>query len=235
MHTVKITNEQFDKINLILENSASMGPYYKSADFQTNLTKLISNLPKISTKQAFLISDTKANLSSFASSTDEAIDKIKFGFQIGGNSPLDDLLINLIERSKADSSINILVTDLIIDDPSLDFKNELNTLKARIQNKFNEAKKSNLAAIIYRFEAKYSGKYFTSKNGVAYDIDQDRPYFFWVIVGLKLDEHTWDIHQHARVGAPFFHRSKSQVHNQYLLKYLIHQFLHMSAGIIKVF
>ncbi len=36
-----------------------------------------------------------------------------------------------------------------------------------------------------------------------------------VIVGLKLDEHTWDIYRHAREGAPLFHRSKSQVRDQY--------------------
>lgn len=36
-----------------------------------------------------------------------------------------------------------------------------------------------------------------------------------VIVGLKLDEHTWHIYRHAREGAPLFHRSKSQVRDQY--------------------
>jgi len=40
-----------------------------------------------------------------------------------------------------------------------------------------------------------------------------------VIVGLKLDEHTWNVYQHARLGAPLFHRSKSQVRDQYLIKY----------------
>ena len=36
-----------------------------------------------------------------------------------------------------------------------------------------------------------------------------------VIVGLKLDEHTWDIYRHAREGAPLEFRSSHKIREQY--------------------
>ncbi len=198
-HVVKEQNSSIKKVSLVLENSASMEPYYRSSEFQTNLSNLIPTLVEISAKQDFLLSNNTADLQRFAGTPDDAIKKIKSGFQTGGDSPLDQVLLNLIDKAAKEKSVMILVTDLIIDDPSLDFKDELSTLQARIKTKFLEAQKNDLGAIIYRFEAKYAGKYFTSKRNVAYDIDQVRPYFFWVIgpkdmvnnFGVKI-ESKWD-------------------------------------------
>lgn len=196
IHQVDAASVKIPKINLVLENSASMEPYYKSSQFQENVSNLIPNLQEISDKQNFLYSDQAATFATFATNPGDAITKIKTGFQTGGNSPLDQIIINLINKSIQDRSVSILVTDLIIDDPNLDGPNELNTLKARIKAKFLDASKNQLGSIIYRFETKLSGKYFTSKQALTYDIDQSRPYFFWVIgptelvtaLGLNLEQ-----------------------------------------------
>lgn len=181
IHEVNLQFDKLAKISLVLENSASMEPYYKSSGFQTNVSNFISNLDDIAKKQEFLLSDQNAIFFPFASDPQTASSNIQSGFQIAGNSPLDKILNNLIIKSIKENSVMVLVTDLIIDDPKLDGANELNTLQARVKTMFSEANRNNLAAIIYRFETSYSGKYFSSKRSISYDIDQVRPYFFWVI------------------------------------------------------
>ncbi|MGQ9846718.1 MAG: hypothetical protein ACUVQP_04345 [Bacteroidales bacterium] len=178
-------NTIIDQINIILDNSGSMSGYLNGKKFKENFTEFIAELDKIkrdSTKRInninfyTLVDNMKSKL--ITGNPFDFIDKIKNqSFATIKTSPLDDCIKQIVDSS--DGSIDILVTDLVVDRNDKNFKD---FIQSKFNLIFNIAKSKGLSLIIFRDLSDYLGKYFPV-FGYPINLKEriERPYFYLII------------------------------------------------------
>ena len=179
------------KINLFIENSASMDGYIKGfkpaiknllVDLKGNYTiglnyvnKNIINRP-IEKEQDPIDVVTKMLGADFANGCKNKVDR--------KTTKLNDI-IKLILGQTNDSTVSILVSDCIysIKDKDKKTSNEdkLEDLMVETKNQFKHSSISDLSVLFIRLESKFNGSYYDYNDAPISLKDCDRPYYMCVI------------------------------------------------------
>lgn len=180
-----------NKINFILENSGSMEGYFNGAKFKKEITDLIAELEKIKLDSnnidinniSFMTMNDEKSLKEFSGSSYDFCNKINtHGIGVGKTSPIDNLVKSIVDSIDT-KTINILVSDFVIDKKN---KDDLATLQSSFNIIFNKAKQKNLGVLIYRMTSDFTGKYYPALGSPQIVKDLTRPYFIWFVGSNEL-------------------------------------------------
>lgn len=178
---------EIENIYIILENSGSMAGYLNGNQFKKTITDLIADLDKIKTHKDHKL--LIKNLSFFTISDNLAL--IKFsgdaysfctaindkGLAVGKTSPMDDFVKLLVDSAET-NTVDLLISDFVIDKKINDFQN---FLQGEFNIIFNTARQKNLGVIIYRLTSDFTGNYLPAMGGPQKVKNITRPYFIWMI------------------------------------------------------
>lgn len=188
-------------INLIIDNSASLAGYFSGrTEFKENISGLVSIFDKMlgdsivfraNTDTALvtnlyvfrkleIIFGSDSNFNFTGLTAPQFIDSMNNGITIRNSSNLDEVLTRMISKHSDKKSISVFISDGVYDDKTSDCDNKIATMRAKIASLFNIANNKNLSTVVYQFNSKFSGAYYTCSGNVI-PIMQQRPYYIWFI------------------------------------------------------
>jgi hypothetical protein len=178
---------EIDNIKIILENSGSMRGYFNGTKFKKTISDLAAELDRIKDNKCKELVVKKINsytfsdqleLTPFANNTYEFCTKINNSVvNFGKTSPMDEFVKYLVDSTNG-NNVYVLVSDFVIDKKG---ENVLPTLESKFSIIFNEARKKNLAVLIYRFTSEFTGEYMPALGMKQQISNVIRPYYVWMI------------------------------------------------------
>lgn len=179
---------QLADVHAFVDNSASMGAYFKDGGFNNIVSDLLVKVDKtIQPVKIWYIADSVAGYKGNAQQFSNDIATTKYTQR--KSSQLHQMIADIAARTDS-NDIALLVSDCILSFPDEDIKRnpEINrtaasaTLKNNIFGTFADLKKKGLATSVYAFTARPSGIYYTYQNArIPLDSKYERPFYIWVI------------------------------------------------------
>jgi hypothetical protein len=184
---------QIKKIHLYLDNSASMGGYYKNLTaYKTIVSDLAVKIDKeIKPVDISFIAHTtlpyKKSIADFTS----ALATTQMAEQ--KSSELHQMIRGIADHC-GQNDVSLLVSDCTLSFPDTDIKanpninrdNAASTLKNNIYATFADLKKKGFAASVYGFKSKFFGIYYDYQNKKTKLDGTSRPFYIWVIAKQSL-------------------------------------------------
>lgn len=188
----------FSKLYVMLENSASMTGYSKSANNREFSTPIIALWNAIDKETS--IETGYAHHNSKSECEFELVKENKFQSDLTSgqtrtstSSPIDQILEYAAELTD-DSTVAAIITDGIMSGTNQEILstlpgrmwtyNNMPVLEQRVRNAMATAHQKNLAFSVYRFEASFKGTYYNFKNLTQNMNEVDRP-FFIILLGAE--------------------------------------------------
>lgn len=185
--------KELGKIRFYVDNSASMGAYFKDPEFNEVVSDLSVKVDKkIKPVEIWYIADEAVKYSGDARQFSTDIATTKYTQQ--KSSQLHKMIAD-IAATRDSNDVAFLVSDCILSFPDADIKKnpEINrtsaasTLKNDIFGTFADLKKKGLATSVYAFTAKPTGTYYTYQNArIPMNGNYERPFYVWVIADKTL-------------------------------------------------
>ncbi len=172
-------------LNVYIENSGSMDGYMcDGSQLKDAIFDYISDLNEFSKKTNLYYINSKSI--PFNESLEQYIKTLNhFTFQKAGGDRSNSnigLMIDSILENANDSTVNIFVSDCILDLPAINSQKFLNTCQISIKNAINEGRKRtpNLSVEILKMTSDFNGKYFYPNGSAEILKDVKRPYYIWI-------------------------------------------------------
>jgi len=180
--------KELGKVRFFVDNSASMGAYFKDGGFNNIVSDLSVKVDKtIRPIEIWYIADKAVPYKGNAQQFSNDIATTQYSQE--KSSQLHKMIADIAARSDS-NDISFLVSDCILSFPDEDIKRnpEINrtsaasTLKNNIFGTFADLKKKGLATSVYAFTARPSGIYYTYQNArIPLNGKYERPFYIWVI------------------------------------------------------
>jgi hypothetical protein len=172
-----------DTANIYLENSGSMYGYVSGGgNFSSVISTIAADCDLNFSKVNYNLVNAKfTNFGTDLASFLKPVSDVNY-MKVGDPSTSDLNLIfeNILEKS-GNGNISILISDGIYSVKGTGLISKLKTQSTLTRNKFvKRLKVENLTTFLIKYESKFKGNYYPAKGGLI-KIDQDRPYYVWVI------------------------------------------------------
>ena len=185
--------KQLGKIHFYIDNSASMGGYFKkNAEFNEVIADLTAKIDKeISAIDIVFITDSVKPYPNSVQQFSEDIARTPPAKQ--RSSQLHTMVQKLAARNDS-NDISLLVSDCILSFPDEAIRSnpEINkdkapsTLKNNIYQSFYDLKKRGMATSVYAFTSKFFGTYYDYHNRPKTLSGESRPFYVWVMADKEL-------------------------------------------------
>ncbi|MGK0446401.1 MAG: hypothetical protein ACJA2M_000169 [Polaribacter sp.] len=188
------TSENIDTANIYLENSGSMYGYVSgNGNFSSVVSTIAADCDlNFSNVNYNLVNGQTTNLGTNLATFLEPVSSVN-SMNVGDPSTSDlNLIFEQILKNAGNGNISILISDGIYSVKGTGLIQKLRTASTLTRNKFvNRLREDgSLTTLLVKYESRFKGKYYPASGGQI-GIDQNRPYYVWVIGESELIKHKF--------------------------------------------
>lgn len=174
-------------VNVYIENSGSMDGYVAGVtEFEQSVYSYLSDIKLLDFCQSLNLNYINSEILKQPDDVSDFIEKLEPAvFRLrGGDRKTTDIsnLFESIMNEQGENDISILISDFVFSPGDKDASQYLTNQSTGIKIQFVKRLKTNTnyAAVLYRLESKFSGKYYNKFDNPTI-IDGERPFFIWLL------------------------------------------------------
>jgi hypothetical protein len=179
---------QIDTVNFYLENSGSMFGYVSGGgNFPTVVSTIAADCDlNFSTVNYSLVNGKSTNIGTELASFLRPVSSVS-AMRVGDPSTSDlNLIFEKLLKKAGNGNISILVSDGIYSVNGTGLIQKLKSQSTLTRNNFvKRLREENLTTFLIKYESQFTGNYYPATGGQI-EIDQNRPYYVWVIGETQL-------------------------------------------------
>ncbi|MFT4684944.1 MAG: hypothetical protein ACI9EK_001349 [Psychroserpens sp.] len=188
------TSENIDTANIYLENSGSMYGYVSgNGNFSSVVSTIAADCDlNFSNVNYNLVNGQTTNLGTNLATFLKPVAGVK-AMRVGDPSTSNlNLIFEKTLEKAGNGNISILISDGIYSVKGTGLIQKLRTASTLTRNKFvNRLREDgSLTTLLVKYESRFKGKYYPASGGEI-GIDQNRPYYVWVIGESELIKHKF--------------------------------------------